>query len=171
MEVILLKQSKLGKIGDIIEVKNGYARNCLLPRGEVLIATEQNKSNFEKRKEEIHVKKSHLFSVFDRIIEVFKERVFYFIENSSEDNKLYGSISNKKIAKILSNSISRELNSEDFRVNNFDIHLPKPIKSCGFYHATYKLSPEKELKFFISVGNTESDARKYADEYAASIYS
>ncbi|MFO1129929.1 MAG: 50S ribosomal protein L9 [Rickettsiales bacterium] len=163
MQVILLSNNnnKLGKIGDIVTVKNGYARNCLFPRSIALPATKDNKEKFDQIKKEIESKKLISSSIFNKVANHLTDNIFKFIEKSSDEGKLFGSVTPKMIAKALSDKITAELKIQNFKINHFNLFIPNAIKECGLFHVFY--GPEEErFRFFVSVGSTQAEADKNA---------
>ncbi len=162
MKLILLKSfNRLGKYGEVVTVANGYARNYLIPMHIAIPATKTNLENFELRKLEISKQKEVEMKNFDNVAEKMHDHVFYFIENASEDGKLFGSISSKKIAKVLSDEIKSKIDS-NFQVKYSEVEIPQPIKYYGFFHVFY--GNDKKFRFFISVGRNENEAKKNGDE-------
>lgn len=160
MKVILLNNSKLGKVGEIVTVKNGYARNCLFPRSIALPATKDNQLKFEQIKKELENKKFASLSIFNQVAAKLTDVTFKFIQKASDEGKLFGSINAKMIAKVLSDKVSLELKMQNFKINHFNIFIPNAIKECGLFHVFY--GSEEKFRFFVSVGRTESEAEKYS---------
>src|SRR5579863_1671340 len=99
MEVILLQRvAKLGQMGDTVRVKNGYARNFLLPTGKALRATDDNKKRFEEQKVEIEARNLQLKSEAGAVAEKLDGQSFVIIRQAGETGQLYGSVSARDIA-------------------------------------------------------------------------
>jgi large subunit ribosomal protein L9 len=124
MDVILLQRlGKLGQMGDVVRVRDGYARNFLLPQGKALRATEANKSKFEGMKQELTVKNSESKSAADKIGGKLDGKSFPVIRQASETGQLYGSVSPRDLATLLTEN--------GFEVDRNQIALNIPIKTIG----------------------------------------
>ena len=126
MQVILLSNNnnKLGKVGDIVTVKNGYARNCLFPRSIALPATKDNKEKFEQIKKEMETKKLISSSVFHKVASHLTDNIFKFVEKASDEGKLFGSVTPKMIVKVLSDKITTDLKIQNFKISYFNLFIP-----------------------------------------------
>ena len=110
MEVILVKPvRKVGKIGELIRVKNGFARNYLLPKNIAIRATEANKQLIEKKKAEFEVSNAQLKLEAESIAKIITDKELTFIKQCSDDGRLFGSVTNKEIALALSDLISHNI--------------------------------------------------------------
>ena len=144
MKVILKQNIKdLGKVGDMVTVANGYARNFLFPRKLATEATERKKKEFEhwkrvaqsRREKDLKERKSRLEQIIDCQL-VFKL-------NAGEEDKLFGSITNKHI--------SDELEKQGHRIDKREISLPEPIKVLGQHKAIVKLGEGLEQEIVVTV--------------------
>jgi large subunit ribosomal protein L9 len=151
MELILLKPiRKLGNVGDMVEVAQGYARNYLLPKNFAIRATESNKKDMLARKEELE-KESLLLKQKALInIEAYVNKYFTFIKKSSYEGNLYGALSTKEIAE--------EISTDEIKIKADDIYLNDVIKKVGLFEATLSLHPDVECKIFINVANSQEQA-------------
>ena len=103
MEVILLERvAKLGQMGEVVRVKDGFARNYLLPKGKALRATEANKSKFEGMKVDLQAKNSETKAAADKIGSKLDGKSFTVIRQASEAGQLYGSVSPRDLAVLMS---------------------------------------------------------------------
>ena len=101
MEVILLESfDRLGKIGDIVNVKDGFARNYLLPQKKALRANKENKDHFTKIKKELIEKNNQIIEEAKKCIKKISEEEIIFIRNASDNGQLYGSVSPKRYFKL-----------------------------------------------------------------------
>jgi len=135
MQVILLEDAeKLGKKGEIVSVRDGYARNYLFPKGRALISTKSNVKLYEDRAKREGVK---MVQEKDKLAEVAKnlEKVSCTLSvKIGEDEKLYGSVTNQ--------DIERALKAEGFEIDKKQIEIDEPIKKLGVYMVRVKLHPE-----------------------------
>src|SRR5476649_1434422 len=126
MEVILLERiGKLGQMGDVVRVKDGYARNFLLPRGKALRATSDNKSKFEGMKGELQTRSLEAKGVAGELAAKVDGKNYIVIRQASETGQLFGSVSTRDIAGLIT--------TEGAEVNRSQVMLNAPIKSIGQY--------------------------------------
>ena len=124
MKIILTTNiKKLGKVGDLVKVKDGYARNFLLPKKKALRETEKNKLYFEKIKDEIDKKENEKKNNAQKTIEQLQKIKIEFSKESDEKNQLYGAVSKKEILNFLSEN--------DIKILSDDIKILEPIRSIG----------------------------------------
>ena len=155
MEIILLEHvEKLGKMGDVVNVKNGYARNYLLPQNKALRATEANKAVFEKQKAELEAHNKALFEDASKKAEALKGFSAILIRQAAETGQLYGSVTIRDIAAAIKEA--------GFDVERRCVYLEKPIKDLGIYEVKLNLHPEVSQKIKVNVARTEDEARKQA---------
>src|SRR5438552_17354931 len=121
MEVILLERvSKLGQMGDTVRVKDGYARNFLLPKGKALRATKDNKVRFETMKSHLEVRNLELRSEAEKVAAKLDGQSFTVLRQAAETGQLYGSVSTRDLATIMITA--------GFTVDRGQIELNAPIK-------------------------------------------
>ena len=158
MEVILLEHvDKLGKMGDKVNVKNGYARNYLLPQNKALRATEANVAYFEKQKAELEAHNKALFDAATQKAEALKGFKAVLIRQAAETGQLYGSVTIRDIAAALKESgheVERRL-----------VYLEKPIKDLGIYKVQINLHPEVVQTVLINVARTADEASRQEKAY------
>ena len=144
MKIILLKDhDSLGKIGDIVKVKQGFARNFLIPSGIALRASSKNISFFEERKKIDTIKEEREKSFFENIAKKLSKIEITIETQVGEEDKMFGSISNKDIHKsILEKGI---------KIDQSAIKLEKPIKALGIYNIKVLVSPkiESTVKVYV----------------------
>lgn len=160
MEVILLEHvDKLGKMGDKVTVKNGYARNYLLPNKKALRATEANLAYYEKQKAELEAHNKALFESASKVAESLKGFSAVLIRQAAETGQLYGSVTIRDIAAAIKNA--------GFAVERRQVYLDKPIKDLGVYEVKLNLHPEVTQSILVNVARTDDDAAKQAKAYSA----
>tara|TARA_Y100001970_G_C14193299_1_gene836622 strand:+ start:1558 stop:2016 length:459 start_codon:yes stop_codon:yes gene_type:complete len=151
MEIILVENiSKLGKIGDKVEVKNGYARNYLLPQGKALRLNKENLDYVNKKKDELNKKNNAQKKEFKIIAEKVNNKTLTFFKESKENGDLYGSIKPKEISLAF---------EKDLKVNNVkpsNIILKKDINKIGSYTIDINLFAEVSAKVKLIVKKTET---------------
>ena len=160
MEVILLEHvEKLGRMGDKVTVKNGYARNYLLPQKKALRATEANVAYFEKQKAELEAHNKALFEAATAKAEALKGFKAVLIRQAAETGQLYGSVTIRDIASAIKEAghdVERRL-----------VYLEKPIKDLGIYQVKLNLHPEVTQTILINVARTTDEAAKQEKAYSA----
>ena len=124
MKVILTTNiKKLGKVGDLINVKNGFARNFLFPQKKALRNTKNNKEYFDKIRDEINAKEAKNKDNALKLLNNLKDLKIEFIKEADENNQLYGTVSKKEIQKFLE--------EKNIRLLSDDIKILQTIKSLG----------------------------------------
>ena len=160
MEIILLEHvEKLGKMGDKVNVKNGYARNYLLPSKKALRATEANIAFYEKKKEELEAHNKALFDEANKKAEALKGFNAVLIRQAAETGQLYGSVTIRDIASAIKEA--------GFDVERRCVFLEKPIKDLGVYEVKLNLHPEVSQVILVNVARTEDEAKKQAKAHSA----
>lgn len=153
MEVILVKQvRKLGNIGKIIKVKDGFFRNFLGPQKIAIRATSNNKESIEHQKADLEVKNVEHKNRALHIAKLLDGKDLLFIRQAADDGKLFGSVNTKEIAKNLSNLINDSILASQ-------IVLDAPIKIIGVKSVEIDLHPEVICHTLISTARSESEAR------------
>ena len=152
MKVVLLERvQKLGQMGDIVDVKSGYARNFLLPFHKALRATEQNIQYYEKQKSILEAKNIENIKEAESLKAKINGISFTLIRSASDAGALYGSVSAKDIMDVVSeNGIAIAKNQ---------INLEKPIKELGIYKIIVSLHPEISSEIIINVARTDEEAK------------
>ena len=155
MEVILLERiSKLGQMGDVVRVKDGYGRNFLLPKGKALRATEANKAKFEGMKVDLQAKNLATKADADKIGSKLDGKSFPVLRQASETGQLYGSVSPRDIADLLTQN--------GFEVSRNQIALNVPIKTVGQHKVPVQLHPELEVTITVNVARSADEAERLA---------
>lgn len=159
MKIILLEHvDKLGKLGEEVNVKNGYARNYLLPSKKALRATKENVAFFEKQKAELEVHNKALLDEAAKIAETLKGYSALLIRQAAETGQLYGSVTIRDIAAAIKES--------GHNVERRQVFLEKPIKDLGIYEVVLTLHPEVNQTILVNIARTEDDAKKQAKAYS-----
>ena len=155
MEVILLQRlGKLGQMGDVVRVKDGYARNFLLPQGKALRATEANKSKFEGMKVDLQAKNVETKAEADKIGSKLDGKSYPVIRQASETGQLYGSVTPRDLAALLTEN--------GFDVGRDQIALNVPIKTIGQHKVPVHLHPEVEVTVTVNVARSADEAERLA---------
>jgi large subunit ribosomal protein L9 len=155
MEVILLERvAKLGQMGEVVRVKNGFARNFLLPKGKALRATEANRAKFETMKVDLEVKNLASKGEADKIGSKLDGKNFPVLRQASETGQLYGSVSPRDLAALLTDN--------GFEVDRNQIALNVPIKSIGRHKVPVMLHPEVEVTITVNVARSADEADRLA---------
>jgi large subunit ribosomal protein L9 len=155
MEVILLERvAKLGQMGEVVRVKDGFARNFLLPKGKALRATEANKSRFEGMKADLQAKNLETKSESDKVGKKLNGKSFPVLRQASESGQLYGSVSPRDLADLLTEN--------GFEVDRNQIALNMPIKTIGQHKVPVQLHPEVEVTITINVARSADEAERLA---------
>lgn len=155
MEVILLERvAKLGQIGDVVRVKDGFARNFLLPKGKALRATKDNKAKFETMKGHLEARNLELKGEAHKVGEKLDGQSFVVLRQASETGQLYGSVSARDLISILGGG--------GFTVNRSQIAVHAPIKTLGLHKVPVVLHPEVEVTVTINVARSADEAERIA---------
>jgi len=155
MEVILLERvAKLGQIGDTVKVKDGFARNFLLPNGKALRATEANKKKFEGMKAQIQAQNLERKNEAEAVAKKVDGKSVILVRQAGETGQLYGSVSTRDIADALT--------KDGTTVERRQIVLNAPIKTIGLHVLPVALHPEVEVKITVNVARTPDEAERQA---------
>ena len=155
MEVILLERiSRLGQMGETVKVKDGFARNFLLPQGKALRANEANKKKFEGQRAQLEARNLERKSEATQVAEKLDGKSFIVVRSAGETGQLYGSVSTRDIAELLI--------AEGFTVNRNQIELNQPIKTIGLSNVAIALHPEVEVTVTLNVARSADEAERQA---------
>ncbi len=158
MEVILLEHiNKLGKMGDKVTVKNGYARNYLLPSKKALRATEANLAVYEKQKAELEAHNKALFENATKQAADLEGFKVVLIRQAAETGQLYGSVNIRDIASAMKEAGKN--------VERRFISLERPIKDLGIYRVKINLHPEVSQEILVNVARTEDEAKRQENNF------
>ncbi len=157
MEVILLESfDKLGGIGDVVVVKDGFARNFLIPQKKALRANKENKEYFVKIKNELLAKNKKIIEDANEIIKEISNEELIFIRNASDNGQLYGSVTPRDISNYF---VEKKL---DIKSSNINLH--KAIKKIGIYDINIKLHSEVSCNLKLNVATSKENAKIQRDE-------
>lgn len=155
MEVILLERiGRLGQMGDVVRVKDGFARNFLLPKGKALRATKENKTRFESMRAELEVKNTALKGDANKIAGKLEGKTVLALRQASETGQLFGSVSPRDIASMLE--------ADGIEVNRSQVVLNAPIKTIGQFKVPIALHPEVEVTVIVNVARNADEAERLA---------
>jgi large subunit ribosomal protein L9 len=155
MQVILLERvEKLGAIGDVVNVKNGYARNFLLPNGKALRANDANRKVFESNRERIEAQNAERRSVAERDSKGVEGATVQLIRQASNVGQLYGSVSARDLAEALE--------AQGHKIAKNQIVLDKPIKAIGIQNVRIALHPEVSVTIRVNVARSPEEAELQA---------
>ncbi len=155
MDVILLERiARLGQMGDTVKVKDGYARNFLLPKGKALRANDANKKKFEGQRAQLEARNLERKSEAEAVAEKLDGQNFIVVRSAGETGQLYGSVSSRDIADLLS--------AEGFSVARNQIELNQPIKTIGLTNVEIALHPEVHVTVTLNIARSADEAERQA---------
>jgi large subunit ribosomal protein L9 len=153
MEVILLERvAKLGQMGEIVRVKDGFARNFLLPRGKALRATKDNRAKFDTMKADLEARNLQAKSEATKVAEKINGRNVVVLRQASETGQLYGSVSNRDLVGLLA--------GDNINVDRGQILLDTPIKTIGRHTIAIAVHPEVEVSVTVTVARNAEEAER-----------
>src|SRR2546430_785220 len=155
MEVILLERvAKLGQMGDIVRVRDGFARNYLLRQGKALRATKENRSRFENMKVELEARNLEQKKEAEKIAQRLDGQSFTLLRQAAEGGQLYGSVSPRDLAARVTDA--------GFAVSRAQVALQAPIKTIGLHRVPISLHPEVEATINVTVARNADEAQRLA---------
>lgn len=155
MEVILLERmGRLGQIGDVVNVKDGYARNFLLPQGKALRATDSNRKRFESERAQLEARDLERKGEAEAVSAKLDGESFIVIRQAGDNGQLYGSVSTRDIATAVSEG--------GFSIERRQVLLDKPIKTLGLHEVRVALHGEVIPHVVVNVARTEDEAARQA---------
>lgn len=155
MQVILLERvAKLGQMGDVVKVKDGYGRNFLLPQGKALRATEANIKSFEARKAQLEVQNLETKKEAEAVGAKLDGQSFIVIRSASDAGALYGSVTTRDVADAAT--------AGGFTVDRGQVVLDRPIKDLGLHSVSVVLHPEVSVRISINVARSVEEAELQA---------
>ncbi|MGN6146047.1 MAG: 50S ribosomal protein L9 [Mesorhizobium sp.] len=155
MEVILLERiSRLGQMGETVKVKDGFARNFLLPKGKALRANEANKKKFEGQRAQLEARNLERKSEAQTVADQLDGKSFIIVRSAGETGQLYGSVSTRDIADILT--------ADGFSVARNQVELNHPIKTIGLTNVAIALHPEVEVTVTLNIARSADEAERQA---------
>jgi large subunit ribosomal protein L9 len=155
MQVILLERvAKLGQMGETVRVRDGFARNFLLPRGKALRATKANTERFEAQRAQLEARNLERRSEAQSVAEKLDGQSFIVIRQAGETGVLYGSVSTRDLAELITKN--------GFSVDRDQIILNMPIKTIGLHKVPVVLHPEVDTSVVINVARSPEEAERLA---------
>jgi large subunit ribosomal protein L9 len=155
MEVILLERvAKLGQMGEVVRVRDGFARNFLLPKGKALRATADNRTRFEGMKADLETRNLEAKGEAQKAATKIDGKSVVVIRQASETGQLYGSVTSRDIASLLS--------SDGVAINRSQIMLNAPIKVIGLHKVPVALHPEVDVSIAVTVARSAEEAERVA---------
>ena len=155
MQVILLERiEKLGQMGDVVNVKPGFARNFLLPKGKALRATESNIAQFETQKAQLEAQNLERKSEAEAVAQKMQDATVVLVRQAGEAGQLYGSVNARDVAQALDEA--------GYTVNRQQVRLDRPIKMLGLHTVAVSLHPEVALTVTANVARSEEEAETQA---------
>lgn len=152
MQLILLERiGKLGQIGDIVTVKDGYARNFLLPKKKALRATEANKKYFEQQRKSIEARNADQIKAAEKVAKAAQGVKIILLRQAGETGQLYGSVSSRDIAL--------ELRKQKIQVRRGNIILDSPIKEIGIAKIKVSLHADVIIEVNVNVARSAEEAQ------------
>jgi len=152
MEIVLLERvEKLGQMGDVVRVKDGYARNFLLPEGKALRATKANLARFEAERAQLEARNLELKKEAESVAQRLDGQSFVVLRAAAESGSLYGSVSPRDVAEAVS--------AGGFSVDRKQVVQDKPVKELGLHSLRIMLHPEISATVTINVARSEEEAR------------
>jgi large subunit ribosomal protein L9 len=155
MEVILLERvAKLGQMGDVVRVRDGYARNYLLRQGKALRANEASRQRFEREKAQLEARNLEARKDAQAVAEKLNGQAFVIIRQAGETGQLYGSVSTRDIAETAA--------AGGFTIERRQVRLDRAIKTIGVHEVTITLHPEVEVPISMNVARSPDEAERQA---------
>jgi large subunit ribosomal protein L9 len=155
MDVILLERIRsLGQMGDVVTVKDGYARNYLLPQGKALRATTENAARFETQRVELEARNLEQKKEAETVGERLNDQTFVAIRQAGDTGQLYGSVSTRDISEMVTEG--------GFNITRQQVVLAQPIKELGLHTVAVTLHPEVEVNVIVNVARSEDEAERQA---------
>ena len=153
MEVILLERvPRLGQMGEVVRVRDGFARNFLLPRGKALRATADNRARFESMKADLETRSLKLKGEASGIADKLNGKSFTVLRQASEAGQLFGSVSPRDLVGVLE--------AGGYKVGRNQIALNTPIKTIGRHNVQIALHPDIETAIAIIVARNNDEAAR-----------
>ena len=155
MQVILLERiGRLGQMGDVVTVKDGFARNFLLPQGKALRATKANRERFEKERAQLEARNLELKSEAGAVADKLQGQSFIIIRQAGDSGQLYGSVTTR--------DISTAVTEGGFSIERRQVMLDRPIKTLGLHDVRIGLHAEVEPRVTVNVARSPDEAARQA---------
>lgn len=155
MDVILLERiAKLGQMGETVKVRDGYARNFLLPQGKALRSNAANKARFESERATLEARNLERKSEAQKIASALEGKSFIVVRAAGETGQLYGSVAARDIVDVLA--------ANGFTIGRNQVDLNNPIKEIGLHNVTLHLHGEVEISVELNVARSAEEAERQA---------
>ncbi len=155
MQIILLERvAKLGQMGEVVKVRDGFARNYLLPQGKALRATKANLQRFESERAQLEARNLERKSEAESVAKTLDGQSFTVIRQAGETGQLYGSVSTRDIADVMTEG--------GFSSARSQVRLDRPIKTIGLHEVAVVLHPEVEVTVTLNVARSADEAERQA---------
>ncbi|AYD00393.1 50S ribosomal protein L9 [Neorhizobium sp. NCHU2750] len=155
MQVILLERvPKLGQMGEVVKVRDGYARNFLLPLGKALRANDANKKRFESERATLEARNLERKGEAQTVADALAGKTFVIVRSAGETGQLYGSVAARDVMDALA--------AEGFNINRNQVDLNHPIKAIGLHEVTLHLHAEVEIQISVNVARSAEEAERQA---------
>lgn len=155
MQIILMQRvAKLGQMGELVKVRDGYARNYLLPQGKALRATKANIERFETERVHLEAHNLERKGEAEKVAETMDGTRLIVVRQAAETGQLYGSVSPRDIAD--------DLSAQGFEVSRNQINLNNPIKAIGIHSVEVNLHPEVQISVSVNVARSTDEAERQA---------
>lgn len=155
MQVILLQRvGRIGQMGDVVNVKDGFARNYLLPQKKALRATKENLAKFEGQRAQLEATNLEQKKEAEAVAAKLDGQSFVAIRSAGDTGQLYGSVSTRDIAEIVT--------AGGFTVDRNQVVIEKPIKTLGLHAAKIQLHPEVVVGVSVNVARSQEEAERQA---------
>ncbi|MBW6420553.1 50S ribosomal protein L9 [Rhizobium sp. XQZ8] len=153
MQVILLERvPKLGQMGEVVKVRDGFARNFLLPQGKALRANDANKKRFDSERATLEARNLERKSEAQKVAEVLDGKTFIMVRSAGETGQLYGSVAARDIVDALA--------AEGFNIGRNQVDLNTPIKNIGLHKVVLHLHSEVEITVELNVARSPEEAER-----------
>jgi len=153
MEVILLERvAKLGQMGEVVKVRDGYARNFLLKRGKALRATADNRSKYDGMKAELEARNLQAKGEASKVAEKIKDKNIIVIRQASEAGQLFGSVTVRDIVMAFE--------ADGVHLDRPQVQLDAPIKTIGKHTVIVAVHPEVEVEITVTVARSQDEAER-----------
>ncbi|KAA0970203.1 50S ribosomal protein L9 [Aureimonas fodinaquatilis] len=155
MEVILLERiARLGQLGDTVRVRDGFARNYLLPTGRALRNNEANRARFETQKAQLIARNEERRTDAQSIASQLEGKRIVIIRSAGETGQLYGSVSARDLAELIK--------AEGFNISRNSVNLNQPLKTIGLHSVSIILHAEVEVKVDVNIARSPDEAERQA---------
>ncbi len=159
MEIILLERiERLGQMGDVVKVKDGYARNFLLPQKKALRKTKDNLALFEAKRKEYEAHDAALKKTAEELAKQMENLSVVIVRQAAETGQLYGSVTGRDICDAIVNA--------GFKIERRQVDLNQPFKNIGIFDVRIALHPDVVQMVRVNVARTEDEAKKSAKKHA-----